>query len=126
MYDPNRNLVARRIDISVAKELNKLSPQERQMALEVIRDVEANNALSSITDELNSLPAHEREKVLFDLHGICDDDVENSLEQIASSLTEMSTYLTGEQRDQRSEEQRLNSSHTVISYAVFCLKKKNK
>src|SRR5438132_8716243 len=24
----------------------------------------------------------------------------------------------------RSEEQRLNSSHTVISYAVFCLKKK--
>src|SRR5947207_11581204 len=26
----------------------------------------------------------------------------------------------------RSEEQRLNSSHTVISYAVFCLKKKTK
>ena len=26
----------------------------------------------------------------------------------------------------RSEEQRLNSSHTVISYAVFCLKKKKK
>src|SRR5688500_16524848 len=26
----------------------------------------------------------------------------------------------------RSEEQRLNSSHLVISYAVFCLKKKNK
>src|SRR2546426_9291113 len=25
----------------------------------------------------------------------------------------------------RSEEQRLNSSHLVISYAVFCLKKKN-
>src|SRR5438034_7609593 len=25
----------------------------------------------------------------------------------------------------RSEEPRLNSSHTVISYAVFCLKKKN-
>src|SRR5947207_6940534 len=27
-------------------------------------------------------------------------------------------------RRDRSEEQRLNSSHTVISYAVFCLKKK--
>src|SRR5688500_19461997 len=26
----------------------------------------------------------------------------------------------------RSEETRLNSSHLVISYAVFCLKKKNK
>src|SRR5260221_10852054 len=26
----------------------------------------------------------------------------------------------------RSEEHTLNSSHTVISYAVFCLKKKNK
>src|SRR5690242_21603391 len=27
---------------------------------------------------------------------------------------------------ERSEEQRLNSSHMSISYAVFCLKKKNK
>src|SRR3989454_4610665 len=27
-------------------------------------------------------------------------------------------------RDDRSEEHRLNSSHLVISYAVFCLKKK--
>src|SRR5688500_19451282 len=27
---------------------------------------------------------------------------------------------------ERSEEQRLNSSHLVISYAVFCLKKKKK
>src|SRR5438552_13021259 len=26
----------------------------------------------------------------------------------------------------RSEEQRLNSSHQIISYAVFCLKKKNR
>src|SRR2546422_6159350 len=29
-------------------------------------------------------------------------------------------------RPARSEEQRLNSSHGYISYAVFCLKKKNK
>src|SRR2546427_9286483 len=29
-------------------------------------------------------------------------------------------------RDERSEEPRLNSSHSQISYAVFCLKKKKK
>src|SRR2546422_5788463 len=34
--------------------------------------------------------------------------------------------LAGDHRDhQRSEEHRLNSSHGYISYAVFCLKKKN-
>src|SRR5260221_7820655 len=32
----------------------------------------------------------------------------------------------GQARPPRSEEPRLNSSHTVISYAVFCLKKKKK
>src|SRR5438034_5332808 len=32
--------------------------------------------------------------------------------------------LCGERRDRKST--RLNSSHTVISYAVFCLKKKKK
>src|ERR1039457_7298725 len=31
----------------------------------------------------------------------------------------------GLSRKKRSEEPRLNSSHLVISYAVFCLKKKN-
>ena len=37
---------------------------------------------------------------------------------------DMLEYLTLEQRRlERSEEPRLNSSHTVISYAVFCLKK---
>src|SRR5439155_21227784 len=30
----------------------------------------------------------------------------------------------GQNPEQRSEEQRLNSSHVAISYAVFCLKKK--
>src|SRR2546426_6994748 len=33
---------------------------------------------------------------------------------------------SGPRRPERSEEQRLNSSHLVISYAVFCLKKKKK
>src|SRR5256885_8484589 len=32
--------------------------------------------------------------------------------------------LPREEPSRRSEEQRLNSSHLVISYAVFCLKKK--
>src|SRR5690242_21168880 len=32
----------------------------------------------------------------------------------------------GSHRGTRSEEQRLNSSHMSISYAVFCLKKKKK
>src|SRR5437588_13040474 len=34
------------------------------------------------------------------------------------------SLLRGDQRDRKST--RLNSSHTVISYAVFCLKKKKK
>src|SRR5438132_8691876 len=32
--------------------------------------------------------------------------------------------VTADEIPQRSEEHSLNSSHTVISYAVFCLKKK--
>src|SRR5260221_10919609 len=32
--------------------------------------------------------------------------------------------LVGEMRDRDRKSTRLNSSHTVISYAVFCLKKK--
>src|SRR5947207_6951086 len=39
------------------------------------------------------------------------------------------TYIILEQKDSLSRDRkstRLNSSHTVISYAVFCLKKKNK
>src|SRR5260221_5340788 len=33
--------------------------------------------------------------------------------------------LTGESKGRDRKSTRLNSSHTVISYAVFCLKKKN-
>src|SRR5437588_8356274 len=33
---------------------------------------------------------------------------------------------SGSPRDRDRKSTRLNSSHTVISYAVFCLKKKNK
>src|SRR5438132_6679731 len=41
-----------------------------------------------------------------------------------SSRGKCSTTLTTERTDRKST--RLNSSHTVISYAVFCLKKKKK
>src|SRR5690606_41108107 len=34
-------------------------------------------------------------------------------------------YLCGRQKKPRSEEHTLNSSHVKISYAVFCLKKRN-
>src|SRR5256885_5513905 len=39
-----------------------------------------------------------------------------------------STYLPPDELDKRPDRKstRLNSSHLVISYAVFCLKKKNK
>src|SRR5438132_9430200 len=47
------------------------------------------------------LPASPHPVVALEAHPVCHDDV-------------------------RSEEHRLNSSHTVISYAVFCLKKKTK
>src|SRR5260221_10415558 len=35
-------------------------------------------------------------------------------------------FLLGPQEETDRKSTRLNSSHTVISYAVFCLKKKNK
>src|SRR5207249_3497045 len=38
----------------------------------------------------------------------------------------LASYGLKEQGKERSEEQRLNSSHVSISYAVFCLKKKKK
>src|SRR5438132_8901630 len=40
------------------------------------------------------------------------------------SLCDRHRHGVGRRRDRKST--RLNSSHTVISYAVFCLKKKNK
>src|SRR5215211_8059867 len=46
--------------------------------------------------------------------------------QEKDSMPALQEYVSGEMSQSlRSEEHRLNSSHTVISYAVFCLKKKN-
>src|SRR5438034_7784091 len=41
------------------------------------------------------------------------------------SKNPVDTFFGGKLSNSRSESTRLNSSHTVISYAVFCLKKKN-
>src|SRR5437870_7509613 len=46
----------------------------------------------------------------------------NSKRQAQSNVEALSRNL----KTARSEETRLNSSHVAISYAVFCLKKKNK
>src|SRR5438034_9942663 len=43
---------------------------------------------------------------------------------IIASLSERLSQLTADEATDR-KSTRLNSSHTVISYAVFCLKKKN-
>src|SRR5947207_10185814 len=42
---------------------------------------------------------------------------------VATNAHALPAILDSERRDRKST--RLNSSHTVISYAVFCLKKKN-
>src|SRR2546430_17353000 len=45
--------------------------------------------------------------------------------EVAQAIAEkVKVSITGQERDRKST--RLNSSHSQISYAVFCLKKKNK
>src|SRR5207245_4401786 len=45
------------------------------------------------------------------------------LQLVAGAVVEAALRLLGDRRDRKST--RLNSSHGSISYAVFCLKKKN-
>src|SRR5256885_3927615 len=47
-------------------------------------------------------------------------------ERVARPLRELATPLLDLSRPIDRKSTRLNSSHLVISYAVFCLKKKNK
>src|SRR5206468_4882171 len=47
-------------------------------------------------------------------------------EQRHESIEVMRQFQNEDDRSERSEETRLNSSHDQISYAVFCLKKKKK
>src|SRR5947207_8708847 len=50
--------------------------------------------------------------------------IDNSFERFAVHSPEERHFLSDQTQDRKST--RLNSSHTVISYAVFCLKKKKK
>src|SRR2546426_7003055 len=58
---------------------------------------------------------------LAELQRLVDDDIEHARFGIAIHVTDQKTE--DRLRDRKST--RLNSSHLVISYAVFCLKKKN-
>src|SRR5207244_6136204 len=55
---------------------------------------------------------------------VVDDRVRQGVEEVVGSLLEGVLYAEPERcRDRKST--RLNSSHQIISYAVFCLKKKS-
>src|SRR5256886_8099380 len=56
-------------------------------------------------------------------HRICSDPTETRAEYVAQIVNREIRYTSFPQRDRKST--RLNSSHSQISYAVFCLKKKN-
>src|SRR5258708_30539787 len=58
---------------------------------------------------------------LFRSHGQESEKV--MLEKHLKQMTSHSRYMHSLQQDRKST--RLNSSHQIISYAVFCLKKKN-
>src|SRR5256885_12980895 len=47
------------------------------------------------------------------------------LSQVLSQIEQRDRFVLTSHARPRSEEHTLNSSHLVISYAVFCLKKKN-
>src|SRR5436190_3516319 len=53
-------------------------------------------------------------------------NAETPADRIQVTVCEGVVTLEGEVGCQDRKSTRLNSSHTVISYAVFCLKKKNK
>src|SRR5256885_4839320 len=55
------------------------------------------------------------------IHGIDADDSDDYFMTVTDFLTPSSLYFGTDRKSTR-----LNSSHLVISYAVFCLKKKNK
>ena len=92
---------------TLAEELQQLSLNERQKAVQVIREVENNYNVAYAADELNNLPAKERERVLFDLHGIIHADADadhhpmedDNLEQVVDrALAEMDTFLAKENK----------------------------
>src|SRR2546430_12327161 len=54
---------------------------------------------------------------------LCAPPVANTPASMVAQITATATTASGNEEDRKST--RLNSSHSQISYAVFCLKKKN-
>src|SRR5437588_7953866 len=77
------------------------------------------STLFPYTTLFRSEPRQERRAAERLLVSVVDDD-----ESVRESLPDLLGEFGFAARDRKST--RLNSSHTVISYAVFCLKKKNK
>src|SRR5260221_3787584 len=60
----------------------------------------------------------------YDLRG---DDMLKFQDEVAKKVVDgLQVEVSGKEQQTDRKSTRLNSSHTVISYAVFCLKKKNK
>src|SRR2546430_10626666 len=72
---------------------------------------------AALVDLLRPAPAvHVRHVVLFGDHAL-------RFDQVARVRAEQELHLVAVDQDRKST--RLNSSHSQISYAVFCLKKKS-
>src|SRR5258708_18796456 len=68
--------------------------------------------------------SHLCEKLLIEgYHVICIDNLLTSNKKNIENFLQNANFTFVEQEDRKST--RLNSSHQIISYAVFCLKKKN-
>src|SRR5436190_4264254 len=72
------------------------------------------------TTEIYTLSLHDALPILASSSGPVEADSTGELVVVAEAGCSGSMFV----KDRKST--RLNSSHTVISYAVFCLKKKNK
>src|SRR5688500_6497684 len=84
---------------------------------EIIKDVEAYNARIVVVDSFRTVVRKAQTNATeMELQGF--------IQRLALHLTswQATSFLIGEYVDRKST--RLNSSHLVISYAVFCLKKK--
>src|SRR5438034_6763836 len=68
---------------------------------------------------------HQRRKLLLNLGNVFQEFKRLGARQVQYVADRMSLVAHGERLGIDRKSTRLNSSHTVISYAVFCLKKKN-
>src|SRR5256885_13000784 len=70
-------------------------------------------------------PAYPHPVSVHDLQEVrADAEILDDLEPVGRRAAERFSLVRNERRDQDRKSTRLNSSHLVISYAVFCLKKK--